>query len=263
MAVDHGLRQSELAAAQDAGLLELKRGDHGHVAGQEHVERFGVHERGVLDGVEAGPERVLDALVGAAVAGDLAVVVVRLVDDGRHLVEGHAERVVVGTVGRGGVAGRVGLDPLDAVLDELADRGAALDRAVDQQDQTFHAELQMVGVPVHQAAGAADLAAVGGQPWPGEEVFLDRLLEPDVDVVQAPAAPRRGVAALQREPGIGRGQQGDVFDGILDIQVGELGDVEIRRVKMRLDQAGQDRPPARVDPRGFGRDLRRPLTGPA
>ena len=46
--------------------------------------------------VEAGPKRVLDPLGRAAVAGDLAVVVMGLGDDGRHLLEGHAERVVVG-----------------------------------------------------------------------------------------------------------------------------------------------------------------------
>ena len=82
--------------------------------------------------VEAGPQRVLDPLGRPAVAGHLAVVVVGLGDDGGHLLEGHAERVMVGGVGRGGVAGGIGLDPLDAVLDQLAHGRAGLVGAVDQ-----------------------------------------------------------------------------------------------------------------------------------
>ena len=70
--------------------------------------------------VEAGPKRVLDSLGRTAMAGDLAMVVVSLGDDGRHFIEGHAKRMVVGRVGRGRVAGGISLDPLDAILDELA-----------------------------------------------------------------------------------------------------------------------------------------------
>ena len=59
-------------------------------------------------------------------AGHLQLVVVRRGDDGVHLLERHAQRVVVVGVGRGGVAGGIGLDPLDAVLDQLAHGGRAL-----------------------------------------------------------------------------------------------------------------------------------------
>ena len=124
--------------------------------------------------------------------------------DGVHLLERHAERVVVVGVGRGGVAGGIGLHPLDAVLDQLAHGRAGLVRAVDQQHQPLHADLAEVGVPVHQPADAADLAAAGGQARAGDEVVLDRLLQPDVDVEQAAAAARRGVAALQRQLGVRR-----------------------------------------------------------
>ena len=78
--------------------------------------------------VVAGPQGVLDALGRPAVAGDLQLVVVGRGDDRVHLLEGHAERVVVVGVGRGGVAGGVGLDPLDAVLDQLAHGGARVVR---------------------------------------------------------------------------------------------------------------------------------------
>ena len=64
---------------------------------------------------------------------------------GVHFLEGHAERVVVVGVGRGGVAGRIGLDPLDAVLDQLADRRAGLVGAVDQQDQPSMPSLRKSG----------------------------------------------------------------------------------------------------------------------
>src|SRR5262249_32108029 len=126
-----------------------------------------------------------------------------------------------------------------------------------QEDQPFHAELEVVGVPVHQAPGAADLAAAGGQPRAGDQVLLDRLLEPDVDVVQAAAAPRGGVAALQGEPCVARGEDRDVVDGVLDVEVGQLGDVEVSRVEVGLDQPRHDRAAARVDPVGVGRHLGR------
>ena len=131
---------------------------------------------------------------------------------GVHLLEGHAQRVMVVGVGRGGVAGRIGLDPLDAVLDQLAHGGPGLVGAVDQQHQPLHADLAEVGVPVHQPADAADLAAAGRQARAGDQVVLDRLLEPDVDVEQAAAAAGRRVAALQGQLGVGRRQQRDVFD---------------------------------------------------
>src|SRR6516162_4113159 len=71
----------------------------------------------------AGTDGVLDPLGGAAVAGHFQAVIVGGGDDGVHLVKGHAQGVVVVGIGGGGVAGGVGLDPLDAVLDESAHRG--------------------------------------------------------------------------------------------------------------------------------------------
>ena len=237
-----------------------RRGNDRGIARQEHVEGLVVHERPVLDAVEPGAERVLDALGCAAMPRDLAVIIVGLGHHRRHLLEGHAQRVMIGGVGRGGIAGGVGLDPLHAILHQLADGGTAFDRAVDQEDQPLHAQLQVLGVPVHQPARAADLPSAGGQARPGEQVFLDRLLEPDVDVVQTAPAPCRGIAALEGQASIGGRQQRDILDRILDIEIRELGHVEVRGVEMGLDQPGHHRATAGVDPPGAraGPRARRP-----
>ncbi len=263
MPVDDRLRHPEPRAVLDARILELERGHDRRVALKQQVERLLVHERRVLEAVEAGAERILDPLGGSAVSGHLAMVVVSLGDDGRHFVEGHAERVVVGRIGRGGIAGGVGLDPLDAVLDQLADGRAALVRSVDQEDQSLHAELEVVGVPVHEPARAADLASAGSQSRAGYQVVLDRLLEPDVDIVQAAAAARGRVAAFEREPGVARSQDRDVFDRILDVEIGEIGDVEVGRMEMSLDQPRHDGPAARIDALDIRRNHRRARAGPA
>src|SRR5262245_34425668 len=78
------------------------------------------------------------------------------------------------------------------------------------------------------------------------------VLEPDVDVEEAAAAAGRGVAALQGEPGVGGGEQGDVLDGVLDVEVFEGGDVEVGGVEVGLDEAGQDGAAAGVEADGVG-----------
>ena len=98
---------------------------------------------------------------------------------------------------------------------------------------------------------------------PGIRSSSIAFLQPDVDVEQAAAAARRRVAALERQPAVGRRQERDVFDRILDVQVGQLRDVEVSGVKMRLDQARQDRAAAGVDPPRIGRRAGAPCAGPA
>jgi hypothetical protein len=56
--------------------------------------------------------------------------------------------------------------------------------------------------------------------------------------VEAAAAARGRVAAFEGEFRIGGREQGDVLDGILDVEVGQFGDVEVSRVVMGFDQAG-------------------------
>ena len=85
------------------------------------------------------------------------------------------------------------------------------------------------------------------QPRPGADVVLDRFLEPDGDVEQAAAAAGRGVAALEGELRVRRGEQGDVLDRVLDVEVFEGRDVEVRRVEVGLHEPGQDRATTGID----------------
>ena len=256
MSVDDALRHAELGAMHDAGILELQGRHDGRVARKQHVERLVVHERAVLERVVAGPQGVLDPLVRPAVAGHFQLVVVRLGHHGVHLLERHAQRVVVVGVGRRGVARGIGLHPFDAILDQLADRAATFVRPVDQQHQPLHADLAKVGVPIHQAADAANLATAGRQSRAGSRSSSIALLQPDVDVEQAAAAAGRRIAALQRQPRVDGREQRHVLDRILDVEIFELRHVEIGRMKVRLDQPRHDRAAASVDPRGVRLELR-------
>ena len=255
MAVDHHLRQLELRPALHAGVLEIQRRDDGGVPLQQQVERLIIHERAMLDGVVTGAERIFDPLGRAAVAGHLQAVIVGRRHHGVHFVERHAQRVVVVDIGRGRIAGGIRLDPLHSVLNERAHGLPRIVGAVDDEHQPFHADLAELGVPVHQPAGRADLASARGQPRSGDEVFLNRFLQPDVDIEQTAAGAGRRVAALQRQLRVDRRQQRDVLDRILDVEVFERGDVEVRGVKMRLDQPRHDGAAAGVDrlPVGKGR----------
>src|SRR5262245_54255427 len=77
-------------------------------------------------------------------------------------------------------------------------------------------------------------------------------MKPDVDVEEAPPATGGRVAALQGEPGVGGRQEGDVLDGVLDVEVFQGGDVEVGGVEVGLDQPRQDGPAPGVDARCVG-----------
>ena len=78
VAVDHRLRQAELAAALDAGMFEMQRRHDRRIAREQHVERLVVHERAMFERVVAGSQRVLDPFGRPAMAGHFQAVVVRL-----------------------------------------------------------------------------------------------------------------------------------------------------------------------------------------
>ncbi len=81
-----------------------------------------------------------------------------------HLVESHAQRVMIVCVGGRGIAGGIGLDPFDPVLHKLAHCAPPFLGAVDQQNEPFHADLAEIGIPVHQSSDAADFTPTGRKP---------------------------------------------------------------------------------------------------
>ena len=68
--------------------------------------------------VVASADSVFDTLRRAAVAGHFHAMVVGGANDGLHFFEGHAQRVLVVPFMGGGVAGRIGLYPFHAVLNQ-------------------------------------------------------------------------------------------------------------------------------------------------
>ena len=79
----------------------------------------------MLDGVDAGEDRVVDALVAMGVRGDLEAEHVRLVGDRLHLVEAELLRADA-VAEREDAAGRADLDHLGAIFVEPADLFARL-----------------------------------------------------------------------------------------------------------------------------------------
>jgi hypothetical protein len=71
--------------------------------------------------------------------------------------------------------------------------------------------------------------------------------------------PRRGLAADGCHPG----QQRDVLDGVLDVEVLQGGDVEVGRVEVGLDQARHDGAAPGVEVAGLGAGGGAPRAGPA
>src|SRR6266850_455794 len=180
-------------------------------------------------------------------AGYFHLVIVRFGHDCMHLFEGHAERMMIVRIGSGSVARRIGFHPFDSIFDQLPNGATAVIGPIDDENQPLHADLAEVRVPIHQPAGPTDLAPTGRQAWADNEILLERLLQPDIDVVQTTAAASCRIAALKCELRVGRREQRDIFDRVFDIEVLELGHVEIGGVIMRFYQAWKNRSSPRID----------------
>ena len=196
-------------------------------------------------------------------AGHFQFVIVSGLHDRVHFFERHAQGVVVVGVGRGGIPCGIRLDPFHAVLHQFANCRASFVGATDQQNQPFHADFAELGVPVHQPTRSANFSTAGCQTRSGDQIILDGFFQPDVDVKQAAAAASRRVAALQSELRVAGRENRDVLNRVLDVEIFQRGDVEIRRMKMSFDQPRHDRPTVGVDHfrfrlrRNFGSLLRR------
>ena len=197
--------------------------------------------------VVSGPQSVLDALSGATVSGHHHAMIVSRRHHGVHLFERHAQCVMVVYVRSRRITGRVRLDPFNAVLDESPHRRPRFISSIDQDHQPFHADLAEVRIPVHQAADPADFPATCRQPGSRQQTFFNRLFQPDVDIEQTAATASGRITALQSELCIAGRQQRDVLDGVPGIEVFEGRDIEIRGMKMSLDESRHNRPAACVN----------------
>ncbi|OIQ63318.1 hypothetical protein GALL_551410 [mine drainage metagenome] len=206
----------------------------------------------MLDGVDPGQDRGLDARGAVGVGGDLHAGGVGLINDGLDLIEGQL-------LGAGGVAvaehtaGGADLDDLGAVFVQLADHLAALVGAVDHRRPLLvHRGREEGGVTM--AAGRADGVGRRNDARPLDIAGVDRLLQADVVVVVGADIADGGEAGLQGAPGGAHRDIGAVIavegHGLDDrIAAVELaGDVVVG-----VDQAGQDGGVGQVDDLGPGR----------
>ena len=263
MSVDDLLRHVEFRTANDTGMFELKRRHDRRIALEQHVECLAVHERAVFERVITGAQRVLDAGVGAAVPGDLEAMVVRLVDHGVHLIK--VMHSVWWSLVSGAAASPVGYvfthstPSLTSLRTARRPSSAPLINSTSPSMPILRKSgFQSINPPTPQIS--RPLAASRG---PGIKFFVDRALQPKVDIEQAAAAAGRRIAAFERQPGIVRRQQRDVFDRILDVEIFQVGDVEIGRMKVGFDEPGHDRAATGVDHRGLAIAAGMPAAGPA
>ena len=170
---------------QDAGRRAQRR-DEIDAALLEERDRFVVEHRAVLDRIDAGAQRVLDALRADRVGGDAQSVPMRFVDRGGKLVGGELRVARHGALGHH-AAGRDQLDAIGAGPHLLAHRLARVPRRID-------------GAPDRPAvaAGHAQHRAGGAHPRTRNPSFLDRIAHVGRDCVRAADVANRRDAGLDR-----------------------------------------------------------------
>ena len=155
MPIDDSLRQSDFRPAHNARMLKMQRGNDRRIPLEQQIHRLVIHERAMLDRVITGSQRIDDARRRTAMPSNLHRMIVSRLDNRVHLLECHAERVVIVGIRRRCVASRIRLHPLHAIFHEFADSRASVVCAIDEQDETLHADFAIVRIPVHQSADAA------------------------------------------------------------------------------------------------------------
>src|SRR5689334_13340279 len=165
------------------------------------LDRGVAGEAGVLDGVDPGEDRIMDAFVAVGVGGDLETEHVRLVGDRLHLVIAEllgADRIAE----REHSASRADLDDLGAIFVHPADLLARLLRAGDDPRRLLVPDRrwEAVGV-VAMPAGRSEQISGGDDPRSDHPAAVDRLLQADIVEI------RRTDIAYGREARIDRLQR--------------------------------------------------------
>ena len=149
-----------------------------------------VRERAVLDAVDAGLDRVEDALQCVGVRGDGLEAGVGHLHGGPQLVEPVLDGPGVLGLRREHRARRHHLDQIGAVRELAADGPPHLVRAIGH--------LVHAGVVRDRGRGDGEEAAGEEEPWPGDLARVDGLPDGHLDVVPAADVPGRGDARGQR-----------------------------------------------------------------
>ena len=229
----------------DGGLVaeqQLARahGRHEHGAGRRHLaQRVVVGERAVLDAVDPGVDRVVDATPGVAVRGDVLEVVVRDLDRGAQLVEGELDGARVLGLRRQHRPGRHHLDEVGP-SGQLTPRGGP--HGVGAVGHLVHPR-----VVVDRRGGDRQQPACEEHPRAASQALADRVAHRHLHVVPAADVAHGRDAGAQRPLGRGRGVERHRSIAArrgCDRIAGVGGQ---REVHVAVDQAGQQPRPGHVD----------------
>ena len=198
----------------------------------------------MLDGIDAGEDRVADSLVAVGVGGDLQMQHMRLVGDRLHLLE--AQLLPADAVAQRKHAARsADLDHLGAIFVHPADLGAALGRAVDHRLHFLVVGRRQAGV-VTMAAGRADGIGRRDDPRPRDPAAVDRLLQPDIVEIVGSDVAHRGEPRVERLFGVGDARRlpeaVGIFETLIAADFGQAGQMDVH-----VDQARQQRAAREVD----------------
>ena len=166
----------------------------------EHVERFLVGERGVIDDANAVADALLDRARGAGVSGKRLVAELGFTHRHLHLLLRH--RRFLGAHAGDLFAGEIELDGVDAILDEHPHRAAHLFRSGDDEAEieTLMGDVRGRGIP--QASDRRDFRSGREITRSRNHAAVDRVAHDDVEtrLCCGRAAPR-GESGVEHEFG--------------------------------------------------------------
>ena len=245
-----GLGDAEAGPVLDDRVEVAEPRDERQPLVRDHPERLVVGVGRVLERVHARLGGDAARALAAHVGGGHAASHPRLVHQGLDLGQ-RIGAVADGRVGQQGVPADVALDDVGAVLDGAAHRRADGVGPVRDEGEALHAEPQVGRVPVGHAAGGADVPARGEEARARVEALREGLLQRGVDAVHRARRARRRVAAVQRELAVLGGAKRGQLGRTVEVEIGDDLDVVVRKMDMRLDEAGDHRPSAEVQRLGL------------